>query len=293
MTRTGTLAAIAAAAWLVAAPALAADLVAVPPLARRVTDLTGTLDPAAVAALEQRIAAFEARKGSQIAVLVVPTTQPEEIEQYSIRVAEQWKLGRKGIDDGALLLVAKEDRALRIEVGYGLEGAVPDAIAKRIVSDVITPYFKTGDFTGGIGAGVDALVKVIDGESLPEPDKKWQSSRPGIEQLFFVLLGATFVLGAVLRRLFGRFGGALATGTVVGGIVWLLAGILMVGALAGLVAFVFSLGGAGSRLGGGGRFGGGFGGGGFGGGGLGGGFGGGGFGGGGGGFGGGGASGRW
>ena len=150
------------------------------------TDLTETLTPDQTAKLEQKLAAFEARKGSQIAVLIVPTTQPEAIEQYSIRVAEQWKLGRKGVDDGALLLVAKDDRALRIEVGYGLEGALPDAIAKRIIEDIIVPRFKTGDFYGGIDAGVDAMIKVVDGEPLPPPQpvaavrasvKAWTCSR--------------------------------------------------------------------------------------------------------------------
>ncbi|HYL17525.1 MAG TPA: YgcG family protein, partial [Burkholderiales bacterium] len=145
------------------------DFVPVPGLKARVTDLTHTLTPEQTAQLEQKLAAFESRKGSQIVVLIVPTTKPEEIEQYSIRVAEQWKVGRKGVDDGAILLVAKDDRALRIEVGYGLEGALPDVTAKRIVSDIIVPHFKTGDFYGGIDAGVDAMIKVVDGEQLPAP----------------------------------------------------------------------------------------------------------------------------
>ena len=125
--------------------------VAVPELTRRVTDLTATLSAGQTAALENELAAFEARKGSQIAVLIVPTTQPEDIAQFGIRVADQWKIGRKKIDDGVILIVAKNDRKLRIEVGYGLEGAIPDAIAKRVVAETITPYFKAGDFACILG----------------------------------------------------------------------------------------------------------------------------------------------
>ena len=132
--------------------------VAVPELSRRVTDLTATLSADQVAALEGKLAAFEAKKGSQIAVLIVPTTQPEDIAQFGIRVADQWKIGRKKIDDGVILIVAKDDRTLRIEVGYGLEGAIPDAIAKRVIAETITPFFKTGDFYGGIDAGVRQLM---------------------------------------------------------------------------------------------------------------------------------------
>src|SRR5512147_166739 len=143
--------------------------VAVPPLKARITDLTGTLTQSQRDTLERELQAFESRKGSQIAVLIVPTTRPEAIEQYSLRVAETWKLGRKGVDDGVLLLVAKDDRKLRIEVGYGLEGALNDATAKRIVSEVISPDFKRGEFYAGIDAGVTAISKVIEGEPLPPP----------------------------------------------------------------------------------------------------------------------------
>ncbi|MGH6820875.1 MAG: TPM domain-containing protein, partial [Methylocella sp.] len=143
--------------------------VAVPPLKARVTDLTATLSREQQASLEQELQNFEAKKGSQLAVLIVPTTQPETIEQYGIRVVDSWRLGRKGIDDGALLLIAKNDRSLRIEVGYGLEGALNDATAKRIVSDIIVPRFKAGDFYGGIEAGIQSMIKVIEGEPLPPP----------------------------------------------------------------------------------------------------------------------------
>ena len=153
---------VGAALLLLFAVAASAD-VAVPPYSARVIDLTGTLSGGAVAKLEAKLADLETQKGSQIAVLVVPTTQPEEIEQYGIRVADAWKAGRKNIDDGAILLVAKNDRRVRIEVGRGLEGALPDAIANRIIDENITPRFKAGDFDGGIEAGVDKMIAVVDG----------------------------------------------------------------------------------------------------------------------------------
>jgi uncharacterized protein len=146
---------------------LASAQVPVPPLSGHVIDQTGTLDAGQKAALEQTLAAFEARKGSQLAVLMLPTTAPEAIEQYALRVAEQWKLGRKKVDDGAILVVAKDDRAMRIEVGYGLEGALNDATSKRIISEVITPRFQQQDFSGGITAGVAQIISTIDGEPLP------------------------------------------------------------------------------------------------------------------------------
>ena len=267
--------------------------VAVPPLKGRVTDLTGTLKPEQAASLEQLLRSFEARKGSQIAVLIVPTTAPETVEQYALRVGEQWKIGRKKVDDGAILVVAKDDRALRIEVGYGLEGALNDATASRIIREVIVPRFREGDFFGGISAGVDRMIRVIDGEPLPAPAKAAPPADEGALQFLPVLLILALVAGAILRRLLGRFVGSLATSGVVGGLAWLLVGTLATALLAAVVAFIFTLisgvGGSGRRYYGGfpGGYGGGWGGGGFGGGG------GGGFSGGGGSFGGGGASGRW
>ena len=150
----------------------AAAQLAVPPLTGRVVDQTGTLSASDIAALDQKLKEFEERKGSQIAVLIVPTTAPEAIEQYGLRVAEQWKLGRKGVDDGALLLIAKNDRRARVEVGYGLEGALNDATARRIIDEVIGPKFRTGDFAGGITDGVDRILKVVDGEPLPAPQRQ-------------------------------------------------------------------------------------------------------------------------
>lgn len=267
----------------------AAAQVAIPPVAR-VTDLASTLSPQQVGALEAKLAAFERRKGSQVAVLVLPTTQPETIEQYAIRVAEAWKLGRKGVDDGALLVVARDDRALRIEVGYGLEGALNDATAKRIVSDVIVPRFRSGDFDGGIEAGVDAMLAVIDGEPLPAAAPA-QGGREGgglrnLEGLFVVGFIAVVVVGGILRAMLGRVPAAMVVGAGAGAIAWFIADAIAIGAIVGVIAFVFTLaGGSGMPFGG--RRGGwtSGGGGGW--------SGGGGFGGGGGGFGGGGASGRW
>ncbi|NDC39059.1 MAG: YgcG family protein, partial [Proteobacteria bacterium] len=141
----------------------------VPALSQPVTDLTSSLSSADRAALNQKLGAVSTQSGSQVAVLIVPTTQPEAIEQYSIRVVDAWKLGRKGIDDGVLLLVAKNDRTVRIEVGRGLEGAIPDAIAKRIISEIIIPQFRSGRFAAGIFDGVDAILALIRGEALPAP----------------------------------------------------------------------------------------------------------------------------
>lgn len=262
--------------------------VAVPPLQARVTDQTGTLTSEQRAGLEQRLAAFEARKGSQVAVLIVPTTQPETIEQYGIRVADAWELGRKGVDDGAILLVAKDDRALRLEVGYGLEGVLPDAVAKRIVDEVIVPRFREGDFAGGIDAGVAQVMKVIDGEPLPEPAApKVTGTR--VENLFGIGLFILFMSQAA-GHVIGKFPSAAAFGGAFGFVAYLVLGVAAIGVFAGIVLFVVSLA---AQLGGGGRRGGWSSGGGFGGLRGGGGFGGGGFRGGGGGFGGGGASGRW
>jgi uncharacterized protein len=288
--------------WLAAglATAAAQDLLPVPALTSPVTDLTGTLTPDQASALDAKLRAFEQAKGSQVAVLIVPTTRPEEIEQYSIRVVEQWKLGRGKVDDGVLLLVALNDRRLRIEVGYGLEGALPDAIANRIIQQDIAPAFKRGDYYGGITTGVDRIMRVIEGEPLPEPEIRPPAADvPGLLSILPLLFVFALVGGSILRRLFGRVGGALATGGLVGFITWMLVAILGISIVAGIIAFIFSLlGGAG---GGGGRGGwysgrrrggwgypGGFGGGWGGGGGF-----GGGWSGGGGGFGGGGASGGW
>ncbi|MDP9082894.1 MAG: TPM domain-containing protein, partial [Pseudomonadota bacterium] len=226
-------------ALLLAAGLASAD-VAVPPLTARVIDLTGTLSGSAVARIETKLADFEARKGSQIAVLMVPTTEPEEIEQYSIRVEDAWKLGRKGVDDGVYLIVSKNARRVRIEVGYGLEGALSDAIASRIIAETITPHFKLGDYDGGVEAGVDQIMSVVNGEPLPEPDKKWER-RSGLSNMLPLLLVVVFVASGVLRSMFGRLFGSVATGGLAGGMAWLLSHFLAVGLGAGILAFLFAL----------------------------------------------------
>ncbi len=280
---------------LIAPGLLAQGLVAIPAYEARVIDLTGTLTANEQSALESRLAEFEARKGSQIAVLMLPTTQPEDIAQFGIRLADAWKPGRKQVDDGAILIVAKDDRRMRIEVGYGLEGALPDAIAKRIIDQTVTPLFKQNDYYGGIDAGLDRMMRVVDGEPLPPPDPSWDGSSSILELLPFLFF-AVLIGSVILRSIFGRALGSIFTGGATGMLVWLVSSILGIAVAAGLLALFFSL--VMSSLGGGrwsssphrgGWRGGGWGGGGFGGGG----FGGGGFGGGGGGFGGGGASGGW
>jgi uncharacterized protein len=279
---------------LVGAPALARAEIAVPELRSRVTDLTGTLDRSAESELEHRLRAFEEKHGSQIAVLIVPTTEPETIEQYAMRVAESWKLGRKGVDDGALLLVAMKDRAMRIEVGYGLEGVLNDATCKRIIAEIITPEFRRGDFRAGIEAGVERMMRVIEGEPLPPPRPHGGETGDASGLLFFVAFAAIGAANA-LRPFLGRLGAALVIGLATAIISSFLVSppvALLVGAVVFVLALFLPPAGAWTsrrRYGGGGGFGSG---GGFSGGG--GGFGSdGGFSGGGGGFGGGGASGRW
>ncbi|MFA5825416.1 MAG: YgcG family protein [Gallionellaceae bacterium] len=271
----------------------------VPPLKQRVTDLTSTLNAAQTQALDARLAAFESGKGAQIVVLMLPTTQPEAIEQFGIRVADAWKLGRKGVDDGVLLLIAKDDRKLRIEVGYGLEGALNDATAKRIVAEIITPYFKRGEFYSGIDAGVTAIIKVVEGEELPAPMQPSTTRSSGSDMSSLQTLFAAgifiFMLGnLILRQFLGRLPSGLVVAGLIGGVAWVLLASLVWAGLCALFVFVFSLlfgagGGGGSSMSGYSGWGGGNAGGGWGSGSSGGGD----FGGGGGGFGGGGASGDW
>jgi uncharacterized protein len=257
--------------------------VALPPLTHRVTDLTATLDVKQIQTLESLLAGFESSKGAQLAVLIVPTTQPESIEQFGIRVVEAWKLGRKGVDDGALLLIAKDDRALRIEVGYGLEGVLNDATSNRIIDEIIVPRFKRGDYYSGIESGLAAMMQVVNGEALPPPRHASASGKYDIESMLFVAFALVVVVGGMLRAVLGRFPAAVLMGGALGVLAWLTVAPLLIALFVGLMAFVFVLlGGVGRGFGG--YVGGGFGGGG----GV-----GGGFGGGGGGFGGGGASGRW
>ena len=274
--------AVAALCWV----AVAGAQIPVPALSGRVVDQTGTLSPAQQATLDQTLVAFEARKGTQIAVLIVATTAPEAIEQFSIRVADKWKLGRKKVDDGAILIVAKDDRTMRIEVGYGLEGVLTDLTSHRIIDETVGPRFKGQDFYGGITAGVDQIIRVVDGEPLPAPSRS-PAGRPGdIGRFIPIIFILAIAVGGVLRSALGRFPGALVTGGAVAVIAWFVVGTLSMALFAGAIAlFVTLMSGGMGRYGMGGYYGGGVGRGGSGGGG--------GFSGGGGGFGGGGASGRW
>ncbi|NLP63686.1 TPM domain-containing protein [Paraburkholderia sacchari] len=227
--------------------------VAVPSLTSRVTDETRTLTDEQRLTLEQTLNDFEAQKGAQISVLIVPTTQPETIEQYSIRVVEQWKLGRKNVDDGVLLIIAKNDRTLRIEVGYGLEGALTDATSNRIIDETIVPRFRQGDFYGGISSGIDSIMHVVNGEPLPAPPER-QGSAGGSRGLLPVLLMVTVIAGGILRAVFGRLPGALVTGGLIGLLAWFFSGAVLVAVTAGAIALMFTLLGSGMGAYVGGRF---------------------------------------
>jgi len=278
-------------------PAAAQDLVKVPPLTARVTDLTNTLSAAEREALDAKLAAWEAQTGNQLVVLMLPSTQPEAIAAYSIRVAEAWKIGHKGKDNGAVFLIAKNDRKNRIEVGYGLEGVLTDVTTRRILAETVAPYFRNNQFAQGIDAGVDQIIAVVNkGEPLADspavqaPQRK--SGGISFDTILILLFVIVPVIGGILRRIFGRAVGSTVGAGLVGGAAWLFAGSLAIAVIAAIVAFIVMLTfGLGSGLVG--RGGGIFIPGGGGGGGFGGGSGGGGFSGGGGGFGGGGASGDW
>jgi len=287
---------------LLATPAWAQSLAAIPALDSPVVDTTGTLDAAQKQQLEQQALALQQRKGSQLQVLIVPSTQPEDIFDYTQRAFDQWKLGRKGVDDAAILVVAKDDRRVRIHTGYGLEGAIPDAIANRIIQEYLVPKFRTGDYAGGITDATGVMVKLIDGESLPAPVSTHRASPGGGRggDWFFALFAA-FIVATIVRGMFGRAPAGLRglfTGAAAAGVALLLSSLIPAG-IAGVFGLLYGLVSVSTRggyarhrdWGGWGGGGGGWGGGGFGGGG--GGFGGGGWGGGGGMSGGGGASGSW
>jgi len=227
---------------LLGAIAAADDLVAVPPLQARVTDLTGTISRDQAVSIDAALAQFERERGSQIAILLVPTTQPETIEAYSIRVAEAWRLGRKGIDDGILILVAKNDRKLRIEVGRGLEGVVPDAVAKRIVAEVIGPRFKEGDFHGGLQAGITRLQAVVGGESLPPPAAKAQArTSRHLDGGYLAGIFIAVLIGGMLSALIGRLGASSLVGGAFGIFVLIVTGSAMLALGVAILIFIFIL----------------------------------------------------
>jgi uncharacterized protein len=241
---------LGAAGW-----AAAQDVLPVPPLSGRVIDQTGTLSSADIARLSAKLAAFEAESGPQLVVLMVATTQPEDIAAYAQRVGETWKIGRRDVGDGLLLVVAKNDRKLWIAPAKALEGAVPDLAARQIVRDVITPRFRNNDFAGGIDAGIDALIARIKGEHLPAPSAQPRSGGGSpvggfapLDLLIFAFV-ALPILATVLRGIFGRGLGSLAAGAAGGGIAWFVTQSLLFAGIGGVIGFVLALiGGLGSTF---------------------------------------------
>ena len=235
------------------------NFVEIPKLSSRVTDVTNTLSAEQAQALESKLAAFEAKKGSQIAVLIVPTTQPEDIAEFAIKVVDLWGIGRKGIDDGLILIIAKNDRKIRVEVNYGLEGVIPDAIAKRIGTETIAPYFKNNDYYGGINAGVDQIIGLIEGEQLPAP-KQTNTSQQDEGGFIFLLFGGLFA-GSMLSSMLGRVAGGIIAGIGSGILAYFFLGFGIGAILIGIIVFFLtsarSGGGGGWSNGGGGYYGGG------------------------------------
>jgi len=234
-------------AALVAALSAVAALAAtpVPKLATRVTDLAGALSATQRDALESKLAAFEKQRGSQVAVLIVPTIGDETIEEFAGRVTDEWKLGRKGVDDGVLFAIAMKERRMRIHTGRGVQGTLTDALSKRIISDIVSPRFRNGDFAGGIDAGVDAIMKAIEGEELPlpkeAPSRGKVDSTSSFGDFAIFALFAIPIAGMVLRSIFGRFFGATLASGITGIAAWLLIGSLVIGIAAAIFAFVFTL----------------------------------------------------
>ena len=222
----------------------AQQLAPIPALDSPVVDTTGTLDAPTRQALEAQARALQQRKGSQLQVLVVPTTQPEDIAQYAVRAFDQWKLGREKVDDGVLLVVAKDDRRVRIEVGYGLEGAIPDATAIRVIQEYLVPKFRANDYAGGITDATGALVKLIDGEALPAPMVEPQADRGNGGGDWIFALFVAFIVAQVARALFGRaprfVRGVVGAGAA-GGVAWLMSSLLLVGGIGALVGFFMGL----------------------------------------------------
>ena len=234
------LAFVVSACALLAGAAQAQPMLPVPPLVARVIDQTGTLTPAQTDALSAKLAAIETQRGAQVVVLIVPTTQPEDIASYGYRVADAWKVGRRDVGDGLVIIVAKNDRRVNIEVARTLEGPIPDVLAGRIINEQIKPAFKANDYAGGLNAAIDRLDKAIAGEALPVPSATARAKKSGsgfdIQDLAIFLFVGVPIAGAVLTGIFGRKLGALLTGGAVGGIgFWLTASLLVAGG-AGLVA---------------------------------------------------------
>lgn len=222
-------------AGLLALTAARAEI-AVPPPAARVIDLTGTLSGATVARIEAKLAALESRQGDRLAVLMVPSTGTEDLAQFGTRVAAAWGRGRPGGAAGAILVIAKDDRRVRIEIGPGLAGTLPQASASRIVTETVTPYFRAGDYDGGVESGVDRMIAVVDGEPLPAPVGRWNRG-PGWQFLYPLLFALVFAASGVLQALCGRLVGSLVIGGLAGAIAGASSQALPIGIASGLVAF--------------------------------------------------------
>jgi uncharacterized protein len=245
----GLLASAAAAfftfAFCTATLAAEGDPQPVPKLTARVMDLTGSISAADQAAIEARLKAFEDKKGAQIAVLIVPTVQPETTFDYASRVFTEWKLGRKGVDDGVLFVVAKNDRKMQILTGPGISGSLTDAMSKRIIAEVVAPKFRANDYAGGIDAGTQKMMAVIEGEALPPPPAKRQGSAPqqgvGWDTIAFIVLFLVFGVGSALRAMLGRFIGSSVTGAIAGIIAWFMVGGLLATAIFAIGGFLLAL----------------------------------------------------
>ena len=228
------------------AGAFAQGLLPVPTLTARVIDQTGTLDAAQRSGLETKLAAFEQRKGSQIVVLMVPTTQPEDIASYAQRVGDAWKIGRKDVGDGLLVIVAKDDRKMRIASAKALEGAVPDLAAVRIIDEEMKPRFRNNDFAGGLNAAVDRLIGLVDGEPLPEPSRSNSGSNGSSgdfdwENLAIFLFVGVFVGAPIVRAILGKTLGSVAMGGGIGVVAFFLTTSTVIAVIAGLIALMVSL----------------------------------------------------
>jgi len=233
---------LAAACACAAAAAFAQDVVPVPKLTGHVVDLTATLSGPDSAALEAKLTAFERERGSQVAVLLVPTLRGEAIEDFAGRVTDAWQLGRKGVDDGVLFVIAKQDRHMRIHTGRGVQGTLTDALSKRIIADIVTPQFRNGDFRGGIDDGVDAILKAIQGEELPAPaHAQHKEGRSSLGDFLPFALFGVVIVGGILRAMFGRLFGAGITSGVAGVAAWLILGTIAGGIVVALIAFLFTL----------------------------------------------------
>ena len=226
---------------LALAPALAQQ--PVPALTGHVIDSTGTLSAAQRQQLEDKLTTFEQRQGAQIVLLLVASTEPEDIFSYGNRVANEWKIGRKGVGDGVLLLVAKSDRKINIQVAKTLEGAIPDLAAKRVIDEAITPRFKQGDFAGGLGTAADQIMARIAGEDLPAPQAQSHGPAAGfqLQDLAIFVFVAVPIVATVARKVLGTGFGALATGGVFGALALLLTSSLLLAGLAALAALLIAL----------------------------------------------------